>query len=275
MAVSVRIEDEAFSDRRYDVFARILGLPDADCARGKMAAVWRQCTQEQIYVLNGEMVRAILGENGPDALIISGLGEVVDGGIRISGTRGRIEWLARLRKNGRKGGRPKKPNGNHLVSRNTAPEQPGANPPAPAPAPVTTEEEKREGLAPLDLFKAKVDLAAEQAIIDRANQATRPAKPKTEPKPPHPDRQRVIDGFHERFKAAYGTKPTWDGKALGLISSLLKKHKAETLFERMDFMFSGRSKWPPPPYSLDVFVANIDRWVETTVRPSSNLQELG
>jgi hypothetical protein len=147
MAVSVRIEDEAFSDRRYDVLASLLGLPDADCARGKMAAVWRQCTQQQTHILTAEMVCIILGPNGPDALLKSELGAPVEGGIRICGTRGRIEWLARLRKNGQKGGRPRKPNGNHLVIQNSANGKPGVNPPAPAPAPVN----KKKGRASLAL----------------------------------------------------------------------------------------------------------------------------
>jgi len=104
MAASVRIEDEAFSDRRYDVLARLLNLPDADCARGKMAAVWRQCTQQQKHILGIEIVRTILGNDGPDAIIKSDLGEQVDAGIRIRGTKGRIEWLKELRKSAKKGG---------------------------------------------------------------------------------------------------------------------------------------------------------------------------
>jgi hypothetical protein len=233
MAVSVRIEDEAFSDRRYDVLASLLGLPDADCARGKMAAVWRQCTQQQTHILTAEMVCIILGPNGPDALLKSELGAPVEGGIRICGTRGRIEWLARLRKNGQKGGRPRKPNGNHLVIQNSANGKPGVNPPAPAPAPVN----KKKGRA----------------------STPRPDKPE-----PHPDRARVIDAFHRRFKAAYGTKPTWDGKTVSQVETLLKKHTGDVLIARIDFMFDGRAKWPPGPYSLDVFVVNIDRWVEAS-----------
>ena len=141
MAVSVRIEDEAFSDRRYDVLARELGLPDADCARGKMAAVWRQCTQEQTHVLRAEMLRVILGEKGPDALLISSLGVEAEGGIRIRGTRGRIEWLAKLRKNARNGGRAAsakrnaKRNSKAQASGSSA-EVPDVSPPAPAPAPA-------------------------------------------------------------------------------------------------------------------------------------------
>ena len=46
MGASVRIEDDAFSDTRYDLLARYGGLADADHARGKMARIWRQCTLE-------------------------------------------------------------------------------------------------------------------------------------------------------------------------------------------------------------------------------------
>lgn len=85
-----------------------------------------------------------------------------------------------------------------------------------------------------------------------------------QPAKAHPEQQRVIDAFHQRFKAAYATKPTWDGKTVGQVGALLKKHPADTLIARMDFMFAGKAKWPPPPYSLDVFVTNIDRWVDAT-----------
>lgn len=111
---SVRIENEAFSDRRYDRLAKLAGLADADHARGKMAVVWRQCTIEQRHTLDEDTIRDILGDDGPEALVSSRLGERTPEGIRIKGTSGRIEWLKRLRSNGkhgRKGGRPKNPQG--------------------------------------------------------------------------------------------------------------------------------------------------------------------
>jgi hypothetical protein len=107
MAASVRIEDEAFSDVRYGVLATLCLLADADHARGKMAVLWRQCTARNTYVLSESIVCAVLGENGASALVESGLGERVDDGIRIRGTRGRIEWLRKLKKNAQKGGRAK------------------------------------------------------------------------------------------------------------------------------------------------------------------------
>lgn len=72
----------------------------------------------------------------------------------------------------------------------------------------------------------------------------------------------MIDAFHQAFKAAYGEKPTWGDKEVGQIATLLTKHSGDVLISRMQFMFAGKAKWPPGPYSLDVFVANIDRFVE-------------
>ena len=105
---AVRTESDAFGDVRYERLARLAGLADADHARGKMARLWRQCTMEKRYVLPIEDVIEVLGERAIAALTESRLGEEVDGGVRIRGTKGRIEWLDKLRKNGRKGGRPKK-----------------------------------------------------------------------------------------------------------------------------------------------------------------------
>lgn len=99
MAASVTIVDEAFSDRRYERLAARAGLADADHARGKMAVLWRQCTIEQRDVLPVDDVIGVLGPNGVDALVFASLGCAVRGGIRIHGTRGRIEWLGKLRNN--------------------------------------------------------------------------------------------------------------------------------------------------------------------------------
>lgn len=145
MAVSVRIEDEAFSDERFEDLAVVAGLADSDHARGKMARIWRQCTLEQRYVLPASIVSRILGDNGVNALIAARLGEKVDGGIRIHGTRGRIEWLKKLRSNGKfgkRGGRPKKNPRGFSFGNPTEPMRVTKNaekitPPAPAPVPTS------------------------------------------------------------------------------------------------------------------------------------------
>lgn len=104
---SVRVEDDAFSDTRYEVLAKACLLADADHARGKMLRIWRQCTAEGRYVLSADDVEVVLGENGITGLERARLGVRVDGGIRIKGTEGRIEWLAKLKENAKKGGEAK------------------------------------------------------------------------------------------------------------------------------------------------------------------------
>jgi hypothetical protein len=105
MGAAVRVDATAFSDERYVTLARLAGLTDSDHARGKMLRLWRQCTDRNVQILTVECCESVLGANASEALTKSELGEVVDGGIRICGTSGRIEWLQKLRKNGRKGGK--------------------------------------------------------------------------------------------------------------------------------------------------------------------------
>lgn len=159
MAASVRIEDEAFSDERYEDLAQFAGLTDADHARGKMARIWRQCTIEGTHTIANHLVIRVLGTNGIDALVRSRLGEKIsETHVRVRGTEGRIEWLKRLRENGNKGGRPKgsstKPSGSVGGKPSGSKSN---NPPAPAPvtAPTSSDPSLRDALVRFDaLFHA-------------------------------------------------------------------------------------------------------------------------
>lgn len=148
MAASVRIEDEAFGDLRYDVLAGLCGLSDADHARGKMALLWRQCTALAVYVLPVSIVAAVLGENGASALVESGLGEACDGGIRVRGTRGRIEWLKKLKKAARKGGLARAASRQSVGKQKAASTLPTVSVPAPAPSPSDSEKKTKGARAP-------------------------------------------------------------------------------------------------------------------------------
>lgn len=160
--------------------------------------------------------------------------------VYISGTVERLGYLICAADSGSRGGRKSaesRDNGGKAALRVAAGDPQGVrNPSAPVPVPVPVPSpDDGTGSLPLALVHPKQSA--------------------------HPEQQSVIDGFHDRYKSKYGTKPTWDKKAIGQIAGLLKKHAASTLFARMDFMFAGKSKWPPPPYTLDVFVRNIDAWV--------------
>lgn len=108
---AVSVTGEAFSDIRYSRLAKAAGFVDARHARGVMLELWHQCLIEQTYVLSFDDVNHVIGCNGVAALVASNLGEIVGEGVRIKGTKGRIEWLDKLRKNkkfGKLGGRPSK-----------------------------------------------------------------------------------------------------------------------------------------------------------------------
>jgi uncharacterized phage protein (TIGR02220 family) len=138
---AIRIEGEAFSDLRYEALGRMIGSSPYE-ALGRMAWLWRQCTMMQKHVLPTSIVETIVD---PAKLCAAQLGEEVEGGIRIRGTRGRIEWLGERRKAARKGGAvnkakwgaKRKPNGSHLA-------EPNDSPPAPAPAPAPAQISEKE-----------------------------------------------------------------------------------------------------------------------------------
>ena len=168
MAASVRIEDEAFSDIRYDVLASACHLADADHARGKMLNLWRQCTAQARHVLPRSMIVAVLGQDGPVGIVEAGLGEEHPEGIRIKGTEGRIEWLTKLRENAAKGGAAKAakrlPFGSPDGSQAPAITLPPPCPPTPTPTPTPTLKLVPSGPAPEAGTKARDRRAPEHSL---------------------------------------------------------------------------------------------------------------
>jgi hypothetical protein len=138
---------------------------------GKMARLWRQCTVLGIYVLPESIVCSLLGPDGARGLVESDLGEQVPGGFRIKGTKGRIEWLRKLRKNAQKGGIAKaakrQSGAKQEPSKPLAPPCPPAlaTSPALASAETTTQaeipESEGEGRAPRSPAKRKTQLPAD------------------------------------------------------------------------------------------------------------------
>lgn len=93
----VTVTPDAMRSARFGTLARVCGLADEDHARGKMLRLWDQCLEEQTYVLPIDDVVSVLGEQAIDGLARARLGELVEGGVRIRGTEGRIEWKGELR----------------------------------------------------------------------------------------------------------------------------------------------------------------------------------
>jgi hypothetical protein len=142
----VNVEQAALTDPRYSHLGKLLGTSRHD-ALGRMVAVWNVCQERETYVLDIDTLNHMFDDVADfvSLLISAKLGREDNGGVYISGTRGRIEWLATKRdtgrQNGKKGGRPvgsgRKPMTNqHRLRTETPPAPAPALPPAPTKEPV-------------------------------------------------------------------------------------------------------------------------------------------
>jgi hypothetical protein len=137
----VNVDQKALTDSRFAILARLMGTGDRDTALGRMIRVWNECIERETYELPTLVIETIFDQSdAPDWLIESGLAERSnERSLRIKGTEGRIEYLAKKRanakRNGKLGGRPPKTNiGSEQNQRRLQTETPPAPAPAPAPA---------------------------------------------------------------------------------------------------------------------------------------------
>lgn len=108
----VNIETKAFTDARFSRLGKMIGS-DKWAAIGRMTLVWNECQERGKCVLTREVIDHIHDDiDGlADMLVSCELARPTNAGFYICGTKGRIEWLAKSRKNGTKGGRPPKTTG--------------------------------------------------------------------------------------------------------------------------------------------------------------------
>lgn len=155
----VNVEHRALTDQRFELLGKLLGSNRHE-ALGRMLLVWHECQEQGSYTLPEKRVNIIMSDTrGAEFMIDADLAERVEGGVRIKGTEGRIEWLQEKRetgkqfghlgaKHGSKGGRPKK--GVETGSRGFSKPGEGVSetgspgfqnpPPPPAPTPAKTED---------------------------------------------------------------------------------------------------------------------------------------
>ncbi len=283
MSSRVNVDGVAFTDLRFDRLAQALSLADADHARSKVEWLWLDCTNRGECELPKWLVVKRLGPTGPDALVecelarwSRGRGDSDTRLLYICGALERTGWKKKLNEQSPNGGKARAQSASRVAGRFTSrvagetagePASALALSPSPSPAlaPTIRESGSPAGLA--DLF-GKVDAAGGDIGKARNTQAARKQAAD------NPDHQSAIDGFHQRFRARYDAKPDWGGKQIKLLSSLLKRHGLDALLTRMDFMFSGKAKWPPGPYSLDTFVSNFDRWVDERPVQSAPIRKI-
>ena len=91
MAAPVRVEAAALSDPRIDLLGQLAGYSRYE-ALGRLTHLWSACTEKQFHVATEALVRACIGPAGVQHMLDAELAERVDGGLRVKGTAGRIEW---------------------------------------------------------------------------------------------------------------------------------------------------------------------------------------
>lgn len=133
---AVRLDPEAFRDPRFRILGGLLKTNEYD-AMGRLVFVWSYCTEKQTHYLTKDVIAGLThSENFADFMVAADLAEHFNEKIRVKGTKGRIEWLAKLRKNSRKGGAARKakakpegyPDGSQKASQSEAKAKPEPSP---------------------------------------------------------------------------------------------------------------------------------------------------
>jgi len=274
-ASGVTVSCSALSDTRFDALARICGLADADHARGKMLRLWNQCLREQSYVVTVEDAEAMLGANAVDGLTRARLGEVVDGGIRIRGTKGRIEWLGERKEQSASAGRARSAGARRdakgrmlpSVSHTVFAENPAVAGSAGPALASTSPAESSPSSSSSSLSEKKIPEvpSAPPPALELSVQETR-IEPKPKPRDrPTGDHQRVIDAFWTAFEKAHGVKPTYTADVGAHAKRLLTSHSADEVVRRLENFFARpRHQWPESR-DWGTFVKHFDKWAVSSV----------
>jgi hypothetical protein len=95
---SVTIDSGAWGDPRIQRLARLLGYPDPDFALIKLAKLWARCIYLGTDIPGDVEIQACLDDRGPELLVLCGLGEELEEGIRVKGRiteegKDRIGWF--------------------------------------------------------------------------------------------------------------------------------------------------------------------------------------
>lgn len=145
---NLNVEFSAVTDEKgkFRRLAKLLGLADADHARGKCEHLWLACTRRGETDLPQWLVEEVLGERGPAALVdaelarwTSGRGDSKTRRMRISGARKHCTWLASKTEQSSKGGKARASQasrvGGKFVQNPTSPNQPSDSDPISDPIP--------------------------------------------------------------------------------------------------------------------------------------------
>lgn len=253
------VEFEAIMDidGRFGRLAELLGLADADHARGKVEHLWMACTTRGETDLPQWLVEQKLGPRGPEALVESGLarwgrgrGDSKTRRMYIRGSRKRCLWLRNNQDQSSKGGESRARNSSRTEGRFDS-------------EPIKVQESATE-LTSLPTTLADQTLKSSEGKVENTSPLPSPspspspfpslfpeedARSATPPRPrkePTSDHGRTIAVFDQRFRERFGQPPTWGPKQAGQVKQLLARHPADEVIRRIAILFDS-----PPAFLLN------------------------
>lgn len=214
---SVTIKKEAFTDPRIKSLAKELNL-DFYSVIGRLACIWGYCTDREIKVLDEKTINIVADhENFCEFLKKNGLCEESDKNptlFYIKGAKKHTTWLAKKRKDSRKGGASTRRKWRATDGATAkATQRPDGRPnegPITITIPITTTNNKdllRRGVGNGDSFAENSTQSVSLSVVDnKSGLASRD----------------FIAAMVTAYRSKYKDKPVLDGKTLGQIKTLLK-----------------------------------------------------
>lgn len=256
------IDDQALRDPRMIRLARALGWSRRETL-GCLLDVWALCYDRAWHVIPSDDIDTAAERPGFHVEMIAvGLAESADDGIRVAGAAKRVAYLQKLHADAHSAGEESGRVRRESVGRRTNDER-NANRPG--------------NLIPTVPDSASASVASSvPASVPDHDPVDPPKRGRGGPRPPKAEApadgwQDVVDAFTTAYRAANGRKPSWSTpgarRALRPLSAIVREHGAVEVMRRIDLVHATPPKFPPGPWTIDMFVQHFDRLV--IVEPSA------
>lgn len=281
---SVSLDFKFFSDARIKVLSRALGL-DHFGVRGRCMALYHHCVEECVHTISGVMIDAIADLDGfAEAMVQAKLASrfewcedgsegpaLPEGEYRIRGTKGRVEYLGRLRNSSKSGGDARaksaergeggrfKPAGQPIV-------QPVASHPAghlPADTPAIDPAEASASTSSSASSSASNSKQRNKTI------ATGSPSADAEPEGPTPTAQ-TWRAYRDAFAARYRAKPPWNSKTGGQLKQFVSRIGAdEAPLVAAFYLLHGGYRYVSAGHSVGLLLQDAEKlrteWATSTI----------
>ncbi len=86
--------------------------------------------------------------------------------------------------------------------------------------------------------------------------------------------QPAVDAFDGYYKRTHGgAKPTWNGKTIAQVKTLVGKHGAQEVVRRISVLELTPPSFPPSPWDIGTFVQHFDKCAVSRAGPSTGRAE--